>query len=491
MEGGGENGRRLGNLLKWAAEIGIADTAAAEGEEGAPSCLGNTLFVSEFPEAGGRGLGACRDIRKGELVLRVPKSALMTTDALLRTDGVLSRCVANHPSLSPVQKLIACLLYEVGKGKDSSWYPYLETLPRSYSTFSAFGKFEMQAFQVDYAVWAAEKARLKVENEWEEARALLQELRLKPRLLTFGSWLWASATVSSRTLHVPWDEAGCLCPVGDLFNYAAPGESTTESTFTQDLHHGDNGCNHMLADDQSDANSRLTDGGYEEAVAAYCFYARQHYEKGEQVLLSYGTYTNLELLEHYGFLLDENPNDRVYLTIKVDTPLSSTWPRESLYIEPDGKPSFALLATLRLWALPPSQRKCIGNHAYSGSPLSIVNEARVLGLMVTSCEEALNHLLTRLKEDRDLLRELDGFDIISGSSVSEISARMAMLCSEEANNFSGRVLRRNGDSNAKKPLSLEKIQLALERWKLAIRWRIMYKRTLLDCISLCQKTINL
>lgn len=117
-------------------------------------------------------MGASRDIRKGELVLSVPKSALMTAEALLRTDGMLCDCVATHPCLSPVQvnelrlsrfgerfafhsdevvvsqKLIVCLLYEVGKGKDSSWYPYLEALPRSYSTLSAFGKFEMRAFQV-------------------------------------------------------------------------------------------------------------------------------------------------------------------------------------------------------------------------------------------------------------------------------------------------------------------------------------------------------
>ncbi|KAL5811923.1 hypothetical protein ACOSQ3_026873 [Xanthoceras sorbifolium] len=34
----------------------------------------------------------------------------------------------------------------------------------------------------------------------------------------------SSAQVSSRTMHIAWDDAGCLCPGGDLFNYAAPGE---------------------------------------------------------------------------------------------------------------------------------------------------------------------------------------------------------------------------------------------------------------------------
>jgi len=71
----------------------------------------------------------------------------------------------------------------------------------------------------------------------------------------FKSWIWAFATVSSRTLHIEWDEAGCLCPVGDLFNYAAPDDTSFEE------------------DDIPEAE-RLTDGGYEDSNA-YCLYARK------------------------------------------------------------------------------------------------------------------------------------------------------------------------------------------------------------------------
>ena len=35
---------------------------------------------------------------------------------------------------------------------------------------------------------------------------------------------------------------------------------------------------------------------------------------GEQVYLCYGAHTNLELLELYGFVLDENPHDKVGLS---------------------------------------------------------------------------------------------------------------------------------------------------------------------------------
>lgn len=51
MEESDRDVERLSNLLKWGAELGISDPSATEGE--ASSCLGKTLFVSEFPEAGG------------------------------------------------------------------------------------------------------------------------------------------------------------------------------------------------------------------------------------------------------------------------------------------------------------------------------------------------------------------------------------------------------------------------------------------------------
>lgn len=94
-------------------------------------------------------------------------------------------------------------------------------------------------------------------------------------------------------MHIPWDEAGCLCPVGDLFNYAAPGEEPSNfedpelqahaSSFqvTSSLY-GD--TSFVLDIEQLDSCSeRLTDGCFVEDTAAYCFYARKNYKKGEQV----------------------------------------------------------------------------------------------------------------------------------------------------------------------------------------------------------------
>lgn len=52
-----------------------------------------------------------------------------------------------------MQILTVCLLYEMGKGKSSWWYPYLMHLPRSYDVLASFSEFEMQALQVQFLIF--------------------------------------------------------------------------------------------------------------------------------------------------------------------------------------------------------------------------------------------------------------------------------------------------------------------------------------------------
>ncbi|XP_059642875.1 protein SET DOMAIN GROUP 40 isoform X2 [Cornus florida] len=419
----------------------------------------------------------------------------MTSDSLLE-DQTLSLAVNKHPFLSSTQILVVLLLNEMGKGKNSWWNPYLMQLPRSYETLASFDRFETQALQVDDAIWAAEKARLKAELDWKEATSLMKELKLKPQLRTFKAWLWASATISSRTLHIPWDNAGCLCPVGDFFNYSAPGEELSNSEDSRSFRNAS--CLHVCSLQKEDATQkidaekfdanlqRLTDGGYEEDVTAYCFYARRNYKKGEQVLLSYGTYTNLELLEHYGFLLNENPNDKVFIPLEPEIYSSCSWPKELLYIHQNGKPSFALLSAIRLWATPPSQRRSVGHLAYSGSQLSPENEVIVMGRIAKNCHVILKNFQTSVEEDYLLLHKIDKLQhSCTPMELSDVlSASGGEACAFlEVNGVP------NGESGVKLNLS-SKTRRSLDRWKLAVEWRLSYKKTFGDCISYCTDIIN-
>ncbi|XP_022983189.1 protein SET DOMAIN GROUP 40 isoform X1 [Cucurbita maxima] len=472
------------SLLRWAADHGISDSVDKQSSH---SCLGRSLCVCFFPDAGGRGLGAVRHLTKGELVLKVPKSVLLTTQSLSLQDEKLSMALKRYPSLSSTQKLTFCLLYEIGKGSSSWWFPYFKHLPTTYETLATFGEFEKQALQVDYALWEAEKAASKSHTEWRGVKGLMEESNIKNQLQTFKAWLWASATISSRALYVPWDEAGCLCPVGDLFNYAAPeGESLDimdVSSFSQHASLNGNITTDGLHKEEQDTQRALTDGGFEENVSAYCFYARESYKRGEQVLLSYGTYSNLELLQYYGFLLQENPNDRVFIPLEHEIYSSSSWPKESLFIHQNGNPSFALLSALRLWATHPNKRRGVGHLAYAGSQLSVKNEVLVMQWLSKNCHAVLNNLPTSVEEDNQLLCNICKIQDLQGPT--ELG-KMLLTVGGEFCAF----LETYGLVNREETeLHLTgKIKRSLERWKLAVQWRILYKKALVDCTSYCTRT---
>ncbi|OAE22154.1 hypothetical protein AXG93_1175s1650 [Marchantia polymorpha subsp. ruderalis] len=428
------------DLSRWAASKGISDAPreSATTSDG----LGHSLVVANFPDAGGRGLAASRNLKEGELILRVPKSALMSVLSA-KADPLLSTALARHPCLSSAQILAVHLLNEAAKGKSSTWSPYLIHLPRIYHTLPYFVANDVQALQVEEARWVAEKAIEKAVMDWEGAKGFMHEISLRRRFMSFKAWLWASATVSTRTLHVPWDEAGTLCPVGDLFNYAAPGEyvfnrketvTNSAAEDNKDLTSGhsllfkaeelddrdscSNGLEVETAEEMAESDfdndiscngvtirERLRDGGFEADHGEYCFYARQDYHKGQQVLLCYGLYNNLELLEHYGFLLPHNPNDNVHIRLpdSEEFGVVNGNPGMSLggttCLEIDGSPSFSLVAGLRLRATHPFLRKSKGHFALMGKQISVDSDILIYQWLEKKCTSLLACQPTSLDDD--------------------------------------------------------------------------------------------
>ncbi|KAG0553355.1 hypothetical protein M758_12G005100 [Ceratodon purpureus] len=497
-----EDAEQYADLLGWAASKGITDTPPELEWAGDSPTLGFSLRIATFPEAGGRGLTAARELKLGELILRVPEEALMNGKSA-RQDVELARVLASCPSLSDVQVLCVHLLREIAKGRTSERYPYLVHLPRYYHTASFYSSFEAQALQVKDAVSMAEGAAQSCREQWLEARPVLGKLELGRRFSTFQAWLWASATIASRTLYVPWDEAGTLCPFGDFFNYACPGVSYDSPTSTQDTSVED-GDSYGL-----EIRDRLRDGGFEHDRAEYCFYARQDYQEGQQVLLCYGTYTNLELLEHYGFLLPFNPNDKIHIDLpSVDelNPGASRGCQEAvspkdLYIDHEGKPSFSLLSNLRLRAAPASLLKTRRHLALAGQQISPESDKVLFQWLKTKCQTILRSCSTSLQADELLLKIIDAHpamvqiqkflavckdDTASPSIRSDLlfnaSEHLHAVITHEVEGFIASV----SHSDASSTSSLQE-DLRLERWRLAVEWRLGFKKVVMRCISRCSR----
>ncbi|CAI5947073.1 unnamed protein product [Closterium sp. NIES-65] len=219
-------------MLCWAATRGITDsyTGGREGEnssayagecgEGneARVCLGATLRVAHFSDGGGRGLAAVRAIEPGEVVLHVPRHAMLSC-ADVRACPAMAPLLPAFAHLSSHQLLVCYVLLQASQGARSPWHAYLRCLPRCYSLLSRFTPHHMAMLQVAEAVAEAQAAVAAVRGEWREARALLRAMAVPGKWLSWPAWSWGHCTVSSRTLYVPWDEAGALCPVADLLNY--------------------------------------------------------------------------------------------------------------------------------------------------------------------------------------------------------------------------------------------------------------------------------
>lgn len=289
-------------------------------------------------------------------------------------------------------------------------------------------------------------------------------------------------------MHISWDTAGCLCPVGDFFNYAPPEEGPhllgeSKATDTDSFSHitsCDKGeraesSTKKVVDAKTD---RLTDAGYDEALGSYCFYAKRNYERGDQVLLSYGTYTNLELLEHYGFILQENPNDKAFISLEAEMYSLCSWPNDSLYISLDGKPSFALLSTVRLWATPVSKRRSVKQRACSGQLISIDNEVAVMEWTAKRCRAVLSSCSTSIDQDVQLLIFINNIQDYNGEAESSTVA-----LSNEIRAF----LESNSVDAGK---ITAKTRRSISRWELAVQWRHRYKRILSDCISYCSDMLD-
>lgn len=203
-----------------------------------------------------------------------------------------------------------------------------------------------------------------------------------------------------------------------------------------------------------------------------------------QVLLSYGTYSNLDLLEHYGFLLSSNPNDKAFLQLDIDVNISNTWSNDFLYIQPDGKPSFSLLCALRLEATPTNLRRALGHLTYAGFSLSNENEVLVMQKLAKHCCMVLEELPTTIKGDVSLLSVIDKI-LRFGACFDSLELA---FCHQEFVNFA----QANGlqRESLLDTLITRKALRSLERWRLAVQWRICYKKILSNCVSYCSKVMS-
>lgn len=518
----------------------------------------SSIAPAHFPDTG-RGVRATADIQRGEELLSVPEPLLMTGRSA-RADPQLGPALRRLQQqwgmkATPQEELAAHLLHEVSKGRDSFWFAYLRHLPRNFTTLMSFP--EAAALQADYAIAAAQAARHTAKQSFGRVQPLIQDLGLQGHWSSEEAWIWALSNLSSRTMFLaPEEPAGALTPLGDLHNYQAPPppylpECASPPAFVQPpplclvvqrpapaawcqqpVHVGVQGCSMLDAAtpgsppanaDADEAANVCGDGRFDGDSKAYKLHARRRYSAGDQVFLCYGTHTNLELLEHYGFVLPAtlNPHDLAVLPSScLPAAVVSALAADKRAVHPNGMPTWDLLRELRLAAMSQAERRASGYLAACGERVSAANDAGALALLQDACRAAAQLLPTSLEHDEQLLQQLreDGDDDNGGCActgergatnegVNLLTEEMSRLLTSEGEGMAAAGAICDKECASKKPGLREcegaVIQTACDAcgpfsWQsaadavcserqataLAVEWRVGYKRALRASLDL-------
>lgn len=352
-------------------------------------------------DQGQRGIVAVENVGKGQVILSVPRAILMSVETA-RLDPAIRR-MEEQVSLTSQQVLAIHLLQESAKGKQSAWFPYLKQLPRGYTLLSHFLHKESIEMQDVHGIDRCMKCRNVERENWQQVRPCLEALIANTKLRSFQAWLWATATLDSRTMFIPNDRAGVLTPIGDLFNYAPPPPPYLRKpeevlNIVIGAEENDRG-----ADQEKDAGY----GTYNTHNNQYQIITCAEYTKHEQIFLCYGRYTNLELLQSYGFMMEDNKHDQHLFS---DGDLHDCFKREdvpskNLAVLANGCPSWNLIILLRAQVLRHNKIPGVDRQILlSGASISRESDILAFEKYVEICRRKLKKYSTTLDEDHELVK---------------------------------------------------------------------------------------
>ncbi|KAL5186819.1 [Fructose-bisphosphate aldolase]-lysine N-methyltransferase, chloroplastic [Glycine soja] len=247
-------------------------------------------------------VAASQDLQVGDVAFSVPNSLVVTLERVLGNETVAELLTTNK--LSELACLALYLMYEKKQGKKSFWYPYIRELDRqrgrgqlSVESPLLWSKSELDYLsgspikdEVIQREEAIRKEYKELDTVWFMAGSLFQQYPydIPTEAFSFEIFKQAFAAIQSCVVHlqkVSLARRFALVPLGPpLLSYQS-------------------NCKAMLT---------AVDGAVELAVD-------RPYKAGDPIVVWCGPQPNSKLLINYGFVDENNSNDRLIVEAALNT----------------------------------------------------------------------------------------------------------------------------------------------------------------------------
>mmetsp|Transcript_32491 Transcript_32491/g.52634 ORF Transcript_32491/g.52634 Transcript_32491/m.52634 type:complete len:537 (+) Transcript_32491:31-1641(+) len=240
---------------------------------------------AKLVDAGDEGFGlvTTTDVKEDDVILRIPGSIVLNHETALSSEigDTLSE-------LSEWSALALFILYEKYQNPKSKWKPYIKMWPETLDSTICWPQAELDKLFRGSPVLLNTKKRIQaIESEYERLKAGVMADNpdlFREDIYSLEAFKWAFGTLLSRFTFLPTSETLSLVPLGDMMNH--------------------------------DPNADLA-MDYDVDTASVILVADKDYKKGEVLRVSYGQLSNAELMLNYGFALNNNPYDRVDMTVAL------------------------------------------------------------------------------------------------------------------------------------------------------------------------------
>ncbi|XP_061372258.1 ribulose-1,5 bisphosphate carboxylase/oxygenase large subunit N-methyltransferase, chloroplastic [Gastrolobium bilobum] len=227
----------------------------------------------------GRSLFASKIIQTGDCILKVPFSAQITVDNLLpEIRALIAEEVGN------IAKLAIIILIEQKLGQGSEWDPYISCLPRQGELHNTifWNESELEMIHQSSVYQETINQKSQIEKDFSAISPVFECFCQSLGDFTYKDFMHACTLVGSRA----WGSTKglSLIPFADFLNHDGISEAIVMSD-------EDKQCSEVTAD--------------------------RNYTPGEQVLISYGKFSNATLMLDFGFTIPQNIYDQVQIQFDI------------------------------------------------------------------------------------------------------------------------------------------------------------------------------